>query len=361
MTIPVFIFDPAAGGGGSVPTTRVITAGAGLTGGGDLSADRTIDAVANADASIVVNANDIQVGVLATDAQHGLRGGGTQHAVVIAAGAAGFMTGADKTKLNSVATDAAALTNADLPVNVDTAAGAVGIGTTAARHDHKHDVTTAAPTAGIGGSNAEGSAAGLARADHDHTIRETGGPTNLTVAAIADGAFVKRSGTTLIGASASAFLDSWDANLVTFPASAPAGATSRNGHPVLTFDDTTAENVVIHDVLSADYATGSVSVRVDWVAATATTGAVVWGIEVERDTPGGQDIDADGFAAQQTATSTTSGTSGIVTRTTITLTQAQADSWTAGDAYRMRVQRVAANGSDTLVGDAQVLRVSMVQ
>ena len=62
--------------------TRTLTAGAGLTGGGDLSADRTFDVGANADGSVIVNANDIQVGVLATDAQHGVRGGGTQHALV---------------------------------------------------------------------------------------------------------------------------------------------------------------------------------------------------------------------------------------------------------------------------------------
>lgn len=74
-----------------------ITAGAGLTKTGS-----TLDVVANADASIVVNASDIQVGVLASDAQHGNRGGGGIHANVIAAGAAGFMTGADKTKLDGI-------------------------------------------------------------------------------------------------------------------------------------------------------------------------------------------------------------------------------------------------------------------
>jgi hypothetical protein len=61
-----------------------------------------IDVVANGDASIVVNANDIQVGVLASDAQHGTRGGGTQHSDVVAAGASGFMTGGDKTKIDGV-------------------------------------------------------------------------------------------------------------------------------------------------------------------------------------------------------------------------------------------------------------------
>ncbi len=87
---------------GKADTTTTITAGAGLTGGGDLSANRTIDVVANADASIVVNADDIQVGVLATDAQHGVRGGGTQHAAAISGGADGFMTGANVEVLDTL-------------------------------------------------------------------------------------------------------------------------------------------------------------------------------------------------------------------------------------------------------------------
>ena len=70
--------------------TRQVIAGAGTTGGGALSGDVTIDVIANADASIVVNANDIQVGVLASDAQHGVRGGGTQHAVATE-GLTGFL------------------------------------------------------------------------------------------------------------------------------------------------------------------------------------------------------------------------------------------------------------------------------
>jgi len=86
----------------AVPETRTLTAGAGLTGGGDLSADRTFDVGANADGSITVNPNDIQVGVLATDAQHGLRGGGTQHALATPV-VAGFMSPADKTKLDALA------------------------------------------------------------------------------------------------------------------------------------------------------------------------------------------------------------------------------------------------------------------
>ena len=43
---------------------------------------------------------------LASDAQHGNRGGGALHANVVAAGAAGFMTGSDKTKLDGIASGA---------------------------------------------------------------------------------------------------------------------------------------------------------------------------------------------------------------------------------------------------------------
>ncbi len=84
---------------GVVPDARLVTAGAGMTGGGTLAGDRTFNVVA-ADASIVVNADSVGVGVLQTDAMHGVRGGGTQHA--IATGAAhGFMSLSDFTKLAS--------------------------------------------------------------------------------------------------------------------------------------------------------------------------------------------------------------------------------------------------------------------
>lgn len=82
---------------------RTITAGNGLTGGGDLTADRTI-AVAAADTSITINADSIQVGVI-SDTNHGTRGGGTLHAVATTS-VAGFESAADKTKLDGIAAGA---------------------------------------------------------------------------------------------------------------------------------------------------------------------------------------------------------------------------------------------------------------
>lgn len=150
-----------------VPTTRNLTAGAGLTGGGDLSADRTFNVVANADGSIVVNANDIQVGVI-TDAQHGNRAGGALHPAAVSAGASGFMTGADKFKLDGIAVGATATPiTAAAPANVTKFPASAGIVLEAARADHKHDITTAAPST-TGTANTEGAATSLARSDHIH-------------------------------------------------------------------------------------------------------------------------------------------------------------------------------------------------
>jgi hypothetical protein len=80
-------------------------------------------------------------------------------------------------------------------------------------HSALHDpggadaLTTAAPGQGVGGGNSEGSAASFARSDHDHTIRTTTGPQDLTVGAIADGDFLKRVGTAIVGDATPGFLE----------------------------------------------------------------------------------------------------------------------------------------------------------
>jgi hypothetical protein len=84
---------------------------------------------AHPDGSITVGTPEvIGVGVLATDAQHGVRGGGTQHAVATTA-VAGFMSAQDKTNLDG-------LTGGTLTAGQDFygsgADGAVSLGTGAA-------------------------------------------------------------------------------------------------------------------------------------------------------------------------------------------------------------------------------------
>lgn len=130
------------------------------------------------------------------DHNHALRttaGGGTDLTIgSIADGEAIVRSGT-----TLVGTSLVALTSS-APANVTKAAAAVGVATTAARADHKHDVATAAPSTGIGAGNTEGSSSSLARADHNHTIRESGGQ-DLTMGAVSDGQFLRRSGTALVG------------------------------------------------------------------------------------------------------------------------------------------------------------------
>lgn len=101
------------------------------------------------------------------DTVHGNRGGGSLHPAATDS-VAGFLSASDKTKLNGVASGA---TNTPLastaPVDVTKATAAIGVGTTAARQDHKHDIATAAPS-NIGTANDEGTSTSLARADHVH-------------------------------------------------------------------------------------------------------------------------------------------------------------------------------------------------
>lgn len=60
------------------------------------------------------------------------------------------------------------------------------------------ELPTAAPAIGIGAGNTEGTATSVARSDHDHKIRTSGG-VELTMGAIADGQLLARSGLTIAG------------------------------------------------------------------------------------------------------------------------------------------------------------------
>jgi hypothetical protein len=161
-----------------------------------------------------------------------------------------------------------------------------------------------------------------------------------------------------------ATLEDFGASDATFPTpngSSPAESTTRNVHPILAYDDTTNEVAFFEGYIPSHYKSGDVVVRLDWAAATATTGDVKWNAAFERLNVGGPDLDVDDFAADQTTTSTTAGAAGVLTRTTITFTNAQADSIGAGEAFRLRVTRDAADGADDLVGDAHLFKVSLIQ
>lgn len=148
-----------------------------------------------------------------------------------------------------------------------------------------------------------------------------------------------------------------------FPATDPGGGIGRNGHAEIAYDDATAESVIFQKYISADYnSSNNLFADIVWVAKTATTGDVVWGLEFERISAAGHDIDADSFAAQQKAAAdTTAATAGIPTVTRITLTNAQADALAAGDRFRARAKREPADAGDNMSGDAEILGILLSQ
>jgi len=75
-----------------------------VAGNGLVLTGTRLDVVGHADGSIDVAEDAVRVGVLASDAQHGNRGGGALHAVVGVL--AGFMSSADKAKLDAIAVGA---------------------------------------------------------------------------------------------------------------------------------------------------------------------------------------------------------------------------------------------------------------
>lgn len=146
-----------------------------------------------------------------------------------------------------------------------------------------------------------------------------------------------------------------------------AGIEGRNNHPLLTFIDTAAapadnENAVFASAFPILWIVGNdLEVRIDWVAATAVIGDVKWNVAFEALAAGAQDVDTDGFAAIQTATDTTNATSGVITRTSIPFTQAEADALAPGVTYRVQVVRDANDVGDTMVGDAQLAELSIAE
>jgi len=134
----------------------------------------------------------------------------------------------------------------------------------------------------------------------------------------------------------------------------PAVMGQRNNHVTLDFDAAADRMSVFSLIMPAAYGGGGITVVLQWVAATATTGNVKWNVEIERTTA--QDTDSDSFASAQTATTACDGTSGIIATTSIAFTSgAQMDSVVALDRFRVRVTRDADDGADTMAGNAPLL------
>lgn len=142
------------------------------------------------------------------------------------------------------------------------------------------------------------------------------------------------------------------------PATAFATLDTRNSIAVLDFDAATDEFAIFSGGIP-DYANlvSGVKIRLAWMATTATSGNVRWGVQFMRCNT---DLDADSFDTSAFVTSAANGNSGIVTVVEITTTAL--DGLAVGDTFRLRIYRDADDAAnDTMTGDAELIAVEVQQ
>lgn len=124
-------------------------------------------------------------------------------------------------------------------------------------------------------------------------------------------------------------------------------------YKVLDCDDSTDESTFWQFKMPTNYANGTnVQVDVYWSSAAATSGAAVIGAQYAA-VASGSEFDAPTLSTIASATTTTDSSANDVNTTTITLSS---PSINADDLVSLKITRDADNGSDTLVGDARVLK-----
>lgn len=147
-----------------------------------------------------------------------------------------------------------------------------------------------------------------------------------------------------------------------FPATNYATHDTRNNHSVLDFDDTTGETAYFTGIMPQHYAdTTGITVITHWMTTSAGSGTstVGWLIALERMADGGDDLDADSFAGNQTITAEAANTTaGKINVSSVAITKgANMDSVVAGDAFRLRITRDV--GNDDQSGDAELVAVEI--
>jgi hypothetical protein len=102
-----------------------------------------------------------------------------------------------------------------------------------------------------------------------------------------------------------------------------------------------------------NYASGNMSLKIEWYADTASSGGVVWETALAAITPNTDttDVETKAFATVNTAADTHIGTTGQRLHE-VTVTMTNLDSVVDGDACVLRVSRLTTDGSDNMAGDA---------
>jgi hypothetical protein len=129
-----------------------------------------------------------------------------------------------------------------------------------------------------------------------------------------------------------------------------------NARPVLAYDAATDELCDWAFLLPSGLGSGTVTISIYYIMASATSGNVKWNVNVEAVSSGdATDLDATtSFDTSNTSTVTVAATAGYLSTCTFTMTNK--DGWIGGTDYvRVRLTRDANDAGDTAAGDAYLL------
>jgi len=116
------------------------------------------------------------------------------------------------------------------------------------------------------------------------------------------------------------------------------------------FDAASDEAIALAVPLASNYSSGG-AVSFRFASAAATSGNCVWKYAYVLERPGTTDWDGVVYGTVSTSTVATNGTAGVAATVSLTLGVVSA---VAGDVLHVFLGRDADNGSDTLVGDAEL-------
>lgn len=142
------------------------------------------------------------------------------------------------------------------------------------------------------------------------------------------------------------------------PDSRAGGSTPAEAFPVWDFDDTSDEYMDFLCRLEG-YNGGGLTFTIAWMATSATTGDVRFGIAIRALPDDAEDVDGAHSYDFNEATGTCASASGEVQYTDITFTDgADMDSWATGELAMVRVRRESSDtGTDTMTGDMELLSI----
>lgn len=145
------------------------------------------------------------------------------------------------------------------------------------------------------------------------------------------------------------------------PSASYATFDTRNGHPVLDFDDASTEYAIFTGLAKNNNtlrSAGNIFVLIVWAATSATSGNVVWGAEIELLNKSSTDLDSNNFGTMSQVVAATHGTSGKLTYSKLSFSNNLLEMLSK---FRLRIQRTGGHGSDSMSGDAELRGVYLIE